>query len=77
MTLQIQLFPDKEQAAQMRETIERFNEAVNWLAGKTFERKTANKFYLQKLYYAELRERFELPAQMAIRCIAQVCEAYK
>ena len=77
MTLQIQLLPDKEQAAQMRVAIECFNEAANWLAGKAVERKTANKFYLQKLYYTELRERFGLPAQMAIRCIAQVCEAYK
>jgi IS605 OrfB family transposase len=77
MTLQIQLFPDKEQAAQMKAAIERFNEAANWLARHAFERKTANKFHLQKLYYAELRERFGLPAQMAIRSIAQVCEAYK
>ena len=77
MTLQIQMLPDIEQTAQMKATIERFNEAANWLAGHAFKRKTANKFYLQKLYYAELRARFGLPAQMAIRCIAQVCEAYK
>jgi IS605 OrfB family transposase len=77
MTLQIRLLPDGEQAAQMKAAIERFNEAANWLAGLAFKRKTANKFHLQKLYYAELRGRFGLPSQMAIRCIAQVCEAYK
>src|SRR5262249_50719535 len=69
--------PDKHQAAQLRQTIERFNQAANWLAANAFELKTANKILLQQRYYTELRERFGLSAQMAIRCIAQVCEAYK
>src|SRR5262249_2174831 len=75
--LQIQLLPDQEQAAKMKATLEAFNEAANWLAAKAFEHKTANKIALQQLYYFELRERFSLSAQMAVRCIAQVCEAYK
>jgi putative transposase len=57
--------------------MERFNEAASWLAGCAFERKLANKIELQKLHYRELRERFDLSAQMAVRCIAQVAEAYK
>jgi hypothetical protein len=35
------------------------------------------KFNLQELVYSDLRERFGLSAQMAVRCIAQVCEAYR
>lgn len=54
-----------------------FNAAADWLAGEAFARKTANKIALQKLFYRALRERFGLSAQMAVRCIAQVCEAYK
>ena len=77
MTLQIQLLPEPDQARKLRATVERFNEAANWLAGEAFDRKTANKILLQKLCYAELRERFGLSSQMAVRCIAQVCEAYK
>jgi IS605 OrfB family transposase len=77
LTLQTQLLPSKEQAYGLRQTIERFNEAANWLAQEAFERKTANKFHLQKLYYPELRERFALPAQFAVRCISQVSEAFK
>ena len=77
LTLQTQLLPDAEQADKLRATMERFNEAANWLAGKALERKLANKFALQKLYYQDLRSRFDLSAQMAIRCIAQVVEAYK
>jgi IS605 OrfB family transposase len=77
LTLQTQLLPDADQSAKLKATVERFNEAAAWLAGVAFERKLANKFVLQKLCYAELRERFGLPADTAIRCIAQVCEAYK
>jgi IS605 OrfB family transposase len=77
LTLQIQLLPDKRQANEMRQTLEAFNEACNWLAGEAFKRQTANKVLLQKLYYSELRSRFGLSAQMAVRCIAQVCEAFK
>jgi putative transposase len=77
LTLQTQLLPDADQSAKLRATVERFNEAATWLAGIAFERKLANKFTLQKLCYAELRERFGLPADTAIRCIAQVVEAHK
>lgn len=77
LTLQIQLLPDKEQASKMRETLEAFNKAANWLVDKAFEERTANKIYLQQRHYFELRAKFNLSAQMAVRCIAQVCEAYK
>ena len=77
LTLQTQLLPDQPTAAKLRVTVERFNEAASWLAGIAFERKLANKFLLQKLCYVELRERFGLPADTAIRCISQVCEAYR
>ena len=77
LTLQAQLLPDADSAAKLRATVERFNEAAAWLAGVAFERKLSNKFALQKIVYVELRERFGLPADTAIRCIAQVVEAYK
>jgi predicted transposase len=77
LTVQLQLLPGRDHAARLRETVGRFNEAANWLAGIAFERRTANKLVLQHAHYGELRERFGLSAQMAVRCIAQVCEAYK
>jgi IS605 OrfB family transposase len=77
LTLQLQLLPDASTAARLYETVERFNEAADWLAGVAFERRLANKFALQKTSYAKLRERFGLPADTAIRCLAQVVEAYK
>jgi IS605 OrfB family transposase len=77
LTLQTQLLPTSEQAALLEATMRAFNAAADWLAGEAFARKTANKLLLQRLYYAELRTRFGLSAQMAVRCIAQTCEAYK
>jgi IS605 OrfB family transposase len=77
LTLQIQLLPERDHAARLKATLERFNEAANWAAGIAFEHRCSNKFNLQKLVYSDLRERFGLSAQMAVRCIAQVCEAYR
>jgi putative transposase len=77
LTLQVQLLPDTGAAETFKATVERFNEAASWLAGVAFGRKLANKFALQRLAYAELRERFGLPADTAVRCIARVVEAYK
>jgi IS605 OrfB family transposase len=77
ITLQTQLLPDAEQAQRFKATVERFNEAANWLAGEAFTCKISNKFLLQRLFYKELRHRFGLPADMAIRCIAEVANAFK
>ena len=77
LTLQLQLLPDTAQADALRITIERFNAAATWLADVAFTQQCANKIALQKLTYYELRARFGLPADTAIRCIAQVVEAYK
>ncbi|MGH9844229.1 MAG: RNA-guided endonuclease InsQ/TnpB family protein, partial [Blastocatellia bacterium] len=74
--MQTQLFPDKEQARKLAATMEAFNAAADWLAGEAFRLQSANKVSLQKLYYKQLRADFGLSAQMAIRCIAQVCEAF-
>jgi len=77
LTLQTQLSPDGDQARKLSATMRAFNAAADWLAGEAFRLKTANKVELQQLYYNRLRDDFGISAQMAIRCVAQVCEAYK
>ena len=76
LTLQTQLLPDRDQTRKLSTTMRAFNAAADWLAGEAFRLKTANKVELQQLYYSQLRDGFGISAQMAIRCIAQVCEAY-
>jgi IS605 OrfB family transposase len=47
------------------------------VAEVAFAHHLANKIALQKLVYYDIRRRFGLSAQMAIRAIAKVTEAYK
>ena len=76
LTLQIQLLPVKQQTAQLKSTMERFNTACSWIAEQAFEMKTANKITLQQHFYYDLREHFGLSAQMAAICIRHVGGTY-
>ena len=77
LTLQLKLLPTDDQATTLRATMARFNEACNWLAQQAFAHQCSNKLTLQRLYYHELRGRFDLPSQMAVRCLARVAGTYK
>lgn len=76
-TLLVKLAPTKDQYDALLQTMERFNEACNYIAKTAFELQTANKFRLQKAIYREVRETFGLSAQLSIRAISKVAEAYK
>jgi IS605 OrfB family transposase len=73
----VKLDPSEEQHAVLVETMGKFNEACNYIADIAFEHKCANKINLQKIVYYDVREQFGLSAQMTIRAIAKVVEAYK
>jgi putative transposase len=77
LTLMVKLQPTPDQSSALLETMERFNAACNAVAEVAFRERTANKIRLQKLVYYDIRERFGLPAQMAVRVIGKVAEAYK
>ena len=77
VTVQLQILPTAEDARKLEATMRAFNAAADWLAGEAFAAQSANKVALQKVHYKALRERFGLSAQMAVRCIAQVCEVYR
>lgn len=73
----IQLKPTREQEKLLRATLERCNEACNDLSERGFAAGKTRQFDLHKLAYAETRDRFDLSAQVAVRCIAKVADAYK
>ncbi len=75
--IQIKLLPTPEQADALEETMRRFNAACNWVAEQAFERQLANRYALHKLFYYEVRETFDLPADIAIQTFAQVASCYK
>lgn len=76
-TLMVKLDTYEEQHNALLETMHRFNEACNYIAVIAFEKGTANKIELQKVVYYDVRDEFKLSAQLTIRAIAKVSEAYK
>jgi putative transposase len=73
----IKLTPPPEEAEVLRRSLERLNEACHWLAARAFETGTLRQFDLHKRCYRDLRQHFELTAQVAVRCSAKVADAYK
>lgn len=77
LVAKVKLCPSPERRDALLATMRRINEACDWLAERAFEIRSADKIKLQKLHYAELRSRFGLSSQMAVRAISKVCEVYK
>lgn len=77
LTLLIKLQPTPEQHGALLTTMERFNAACDAIAEVAFRERTTNKIRLQHLLYHQIREQFGLSAQMTVRAISKVCEAYK
>ena len=68
---------DKEQHEKLLRTMHRFNDACNDIANTAYKNKCANKVKLQKIVYYPIREQYRLSAQMTVRAISKVVEAYK
>lgn len=77
VTLQIRLLPDAVSADKLRETMQRFNAACNYVSPLAFERRLTSKFAIQKLYYYDIRKRFGLSAQHAVKVFDVVAQAVK
>lgn len=76
-TLLVKLAPTPEQHASLLHTLETFNTACNDIADTAFTERCASKVDLQRLVYYDIRQRFGLSSQMAMRAIAKVVESYK
>jgi putative transposase len=74
---QIQLRPDAEQAAAMEATLRQANAAAGVLSAVAWEHRAFHRYDLQALAYHQVRECSGLTAQVVIRLIAKVCDAYK
>jgi len=77
LTAQLKLQPTPEQAYVLRRTLETANAACNFISRVAWDTRTFGKFALQQLCYQKVRETFGLSAQMTIRSIAKVADAYK
>lgn len=76
LTHKVKLLPNEERRTALQETMGRFNAACGFVSVAAFRTKSANMIRLQKEVYHEIRDRFSLPEQPAVRAIAEECEAY-
>lgn len=77
LTAKVKLKPTIEQARALLETIETANTACGYISGIAWAEKVFNQFKLHALVYRDAKERFSLTAQMVVRCISKVSDAYK
>lgn len=77
LTIQLQVLPDDAQRVILLATMERFNEAATFAARVGFDAGIFNQPSVHKLAYREIRERFGLSAQMAVRAIGKAVECFK
>lgn len=73
----VKLLPSPDQADCLAATLARCNDAATWLAQAGYAAGRFRQFDLHKLAYAETRTRFGLAAQMVVRTIAKVADAFK
>lgn len=75
ITVKLRTTAETEQA--LANTMERFNKACNHLSGIAWDTKTFRVFDLHHAGYHAVRELFGLPAQLTVRAISVVADAYK
>jgi IS605 OrfB family transposase len=76
LTVQIKLIPTPEQAMSLRDTTRAMNEAATHAAAVGFAHKVYGQVSIHNLCYRELREKFSLGAQHAVRAISKAVEAF-
>jgi IS605 OrfB family transposase len=77
LTLQLQLLPTPEQALLLLETMAAFNAAASYAARVGFDAKVYSQPSIHGRCYYDIRKRFGLSAQMAVRAIAKAVEVFK
>lgn len=74
---QVKLLPSKKQAKALKETLERANAACDAISMVAWRSKTFGQYALHKLTYHHIKESFRLSAQVVVRCVAKVADAFK
>jgi hypothetical protein len=72
----VRVLPTDAEAAALLATLTTCNSAASWLSAIMHTERVLRKHDAQKRFYTELKQRFGLAAQPAIRVIAKVADAY-
>lgn len=77
LTLKIKLLPTDEQAKSLLQTIKEANASCNTISEIAWEKKVFNQFKIHQEVYHVLKGSTNLSAQILVRCISKVSDAYK
>lgn len=77
LTLQIKLLPSEEQFNGLKRTILESNEACNEISDIAWNERTFNQYKLHRIVYRKIKDSTNLTAQVIVRCISKVSDAYK
>lgn len=76
LTIQLQLLPTPSQATLLMDTMRIFNEAATFAAHRGFATGVFSQPSVHRLAYFEIRRRFQLSAQLAVRAIGKAVECF-
>jgi IS605 OrfB family transposase len=76
LTIQVQMIPSAEQAERLLRTFRQFNAAASYAAKIGFDNKVFSQISIHKRCYYDLREKFGLSSQMAVRAIGKAVECF-
>lgn len=77
LTAKIRLLPTSIQAEQLLATLVRANAACNAISEYAFTNTVFKSFTLHKALYHSIKSDFDLSAQVVVRCLGKVGDAYK
>jgi putative transposase len=77
LTATVKLKPTDSQRELLFATLQTANAACNTISAVMWQEKIWSQYHVHKLVYYDIREQFGLAAQIVIRCISKVVDAYK
>lgn len=77
LTAKVKLQTNQEQHRALLETLEVANAACNYIGDIAWGKRTFSQFKLHHLVYHDIKDGFGLTAQVVVRCISKVADAYK
>lgn len=77
LTLKIKLLPTIEQADILLQTMRDANTVCDAISDIAWQNKVFNQFKIHHFCYHSFKSTFNLSAQMLVRCISKVADAYK
>src|SRR5690606_27319402 len=77
LVAQVKLLPTPKQKAVLLATMERANAACNAISEAAWEAQAFGQYQMHRASYHAVKARFGLSAQVVVRCISKVADAYK